>query len=95
MIQPDTTDAVSAIGEVSEIIRSIDDCRESIASAVEQQHTNTNEMNRGVVDASGRGQSRSRATSAAGRGGLRPGRDGQHELRLLGLRVARRGDTFA
>jgi methyl-accepting chemotaxis protein len=52
MIQSDTTDAVSAIGEVSEIIRSINEYQESIASAVEQQHANTNEMNRGVVEAS-------------------------------------------
>jgi methyl-accepting chemotaxis protein len=51
-IQGDTTDAVGAIGEISEIIASINDYQLTIASAVEEQTATTNEMSRNVAEAS-------------------------------------------
>jgi len=53
-IQEDTNAAVLAIGEISQIIASINDLQLSIASAVEQQTATTNEMSRGAVEAAGR-----------------------------------------
>ena len=56
-IQSDTTGAVDAIGQISEIITSINDYQLTIASAVEEQTATTNEMSRNVTDASdGAGQ---------------------------------------
>jgi methyl-accepting chemotaxis protein len=52
MIQSDTADAVSAIGEISQIISRINDFQLSIATAVEEQTANSAEMNRNVVEAS-------------------------------------------
>ncbi|QCX28566.1 methyl-accepting chemotaxis protein [Nocardioides jishulii] len=51
-IQGDTAGAVSAIGEIDAIIRSINDYQLTIASAVEEQTATTNEMGRNVADAS-------------------------------------------
>ncbi|GAA4372057.1 methyl-accepting chemotaxis protein [Nocardioides caricicola] len=51
-IQSDTTGAVSAIGEISTIISSINDYQLTIASAVEEQTATTNEMARNVAEAS-------------------------------------------
>ena len=50
-IQADTTGAVDAIGQISEIITSINDYQLTIASAVEEQTATTNEMSRNVADA--------------------------------------------
>ena len=51
-IQNDTGNAVSAIGEISEIINKINDISSTIASAVEEQSATTNEMTRNVAKAS-------------------------------------------
>ncbi|MCM0622297.1 methyl-accepting chemotaxis protein [Nocardioides bruguierae] len=51
-IQGDTDGAVSAIGEISQIIGSINEYQMTIASAVEQQSATTNEMMRNVSEAS-------------------------------------------
>lgn len=51
-IQGDTSRAVEAIGEISEIINRINDISNTIASAVEEQSATTNEMSRNVQDAS-------------------------------------------
>lgn len=50
-IQADTRAAVEAIGEVSVIIGRINDYQTTIASAVEEQTTTTNEMSRNVAEA--------------------------------------------
>ncbi|KAB2642699.1 MAG: PAS domain S-box protein [Verrucomicrobia bacterium] len=50
-IQSDTTSAVSAIGEISEIIAKISDFQNTIASAVEEQTATTNEISRNVAEA--------------------------------------------
>jgi methyl-accepting chemotaxis protein len=50
-IQAATTDAVSAIGEVSRIITQVNDYQVTISSAVEEQTATTNEMNRNVAEA--------------------------------------------
>ena len=56
-IQADTTSAVSAIAEVTQVINQISDYQTTIASAVEEQTATTNEMNRSVNDAAaGSGQ---------------------------------------
>jgi methyl-accepting chemotaxis protein len=52
-IQGDTTAAVSAIGEISEIVAQISDRQTTIASAVEEQTATTNEMARSVTEAAG------------------------------------------
>jgi methyl-accepting chemotaxis protein len=50
-IQSDTSNAVTAIGEISAIIARINDFQVTIASAVEEQTATTNEMNRNVAEA--------------------------------------------
>jgi methyl-accepting chemotaxis protein len=50
-IQADTGAAVTAIGEISHIIASINDYQLTIASAVEEQTATTNEMSRSVAEA--------------------------------------------
>lgn len=50
-IQSDTTDAVSAIEQISSIVASINESQLTIASAVEEQTATTNEMSRGVAEA--------------------------------------------
>ncbi|MFI7541954.1 methyl-accepting chemotaxis protein [Actinoplanes sp. NPDC049599] len=50
-IQADTTSAVAAIAEVTQVITQISDYQTTIASAVEEQTATTNEMNRSVSDA--------------------------------------------
>jgi methyl-accepting chemotaxis protein len=56
-IQGDTAGAVTAIGEISGIITSINQFQMTIASAVEEQTSTTNEMNRNVAEAAtGAGQ---------------------------------------
>ncbi|MEV6601103.1 methyl-accepting chemotaxis protein [Actinoplanes sp. NPDC051346] len=50
-IQSDTSGAVSAIEEISEIIARISDFQTTIASAVEEQSVTTNEMSRNVAEA--------------------------------------------
>jgi methyl-accepting chemotaxis protein len=52
-IQGDTSSAVTAIGEISTIITSINDYQLTIASAVEEQTATTNEMSRNVAEAAG------------------------------------------
>lgn len=50
-IQADTESAVMAIGQIKEIIASINDAQLTIASAVEEQTATTNEMARNVSEA--------------------------------------------
>ncbi|HET9138498.1 MAG TPA: methyl-accepting chemotaxis protein, partial [Actinophytocola sp.] len=50
-IQADTANAVHAIGEISVVIGRINDIQTSIAAAIEQQSSTTNEMNRNVTHA--------------------------------------------
>ncbi|GGQ50687.1 methyl-accepting chemotaxis protein [Couchioplanes azureus] len=50
-IQADTTGAVTAIEEITEIIARISDFQTTIASAVEEQSVTTNEMSRNVAEA--------------------------------------------
>jgi methyl-accepting chemotaxis protein len=52
-IQGDTTAAVAAIGEISEIVAQISDRQATIASAVEEQTATTQEMSRSVQEAAG------------------------------------------
>ncbi|MCF6745805.1 methyl-accepting chemotaxis protein [Blastococcus sp. KM273128] len=52
-IQGDTTAAVSAIEEISQIVGQISDRQTTIASAVEEQTATTNEMSRSVQEAAG------------------------------------------
>jgi methyl-accepting chemotaxis protein len=51
-IQGDTTGAVTAIEQISQVIAKISDYQTTIASAVEEQTATTNEMNRSVAEAS-------------------------------------------
>ncbi|XVU30438.1 methyl-accepting chemotaxis protein [Actinoplanes sp. CA-054009] len=50
-IQADTGIAITAIGDISEIIARISDYQTTIAAAVEEQTATTGEMNRGVSEA--------------------------------------------
>ncbi|WNM24585.1 methyl-accepting chemotaxis protein [Demequina capsici] len=50
-IQGDTDGAVDAIGQISEIVKQINDFQMTIASAVEEQTATTAEMSRGVAEA--------------------------------------------
>jgi methyl-accepting chemotaxis protein len=52
-IQGDTSGAVSAIAEISEVIGRINDIQTTIASAVEEQTATTNEIARSVTEAAG------------------------------------------
>ncbi|WP_309006838.1 PAS domain-containing protein [Pelagicoccus sp. SDUM812005] len=51
-IQTDASGAVAAIGDISEIIRRINDIQNEIASAVDEQSATTNEIARNVSEAS-------------------------------------------
>jgi methyl-accepting chemotaxis protein len=65
-IQADTAAAVTAIGEISGIIASINDYQLTIASAVEEQTATTNEMSRSVAEAaSGSGEIATNITGVA------------------------------
>jgi methyl-accepting chemotaxis protein len=50
-IQSDTQEAVAAIGEITSIIRKIDDIQTVVAASVEEQAATTNEIARSVSDA--------------------------------------------
>lgn len=50
-IQGDTKGAVSAIGQITEIIGQLNDISNTIASAVEEQTATTTEMNRNITEA--------------------------------------------
>jgi methyl-accepting chemotaxis protein len=66
-IQGDTTGAVQAIGEISQIIASINDYQLTIASAVEEQTATTTEMSRSVAEAAaGSGEIAGNITGVAG-----------------------------
>jgi methyl-accepting chemotaxis protein len=52
-IQADTSSAVAAIGEISQIIQRINDYQVTIASAVEEQTATTAEMSRSIQEAAG------------------------------------------
>ncbi|WP_305785893.1 methyl-accepting chemotaxis protein [Symbioplanes lichenis] len=52
-IQADTSSAVEAIGEISQIIQRINDYQVTIASAVEEQTATTGEMSRSIGEAAG------------------------------------------
>ena len=65
-IQQDTEAAVGAIGEISEIIRQIHDFQNTIASAVEEQATTTNEIGRNIEEAArGTGEIAANTTGVA------------------------------
>jgi methyl-accepting chemotaxis protein len=65
-IQSDTAGAVEAIGEIAQIIASINDFQLTIASAVEEQTATTNEMSRNVAEAAtGTGEIASNITGVA------------------------------
>ncbi|MBI3805821.1 MAG: methyl-accepting chemotaxis protein [Nitrospirae bacterium] len=51
MIQTDTKEAVSAIGEISEVISQINEIATTIAGALEEQTATTNEISRSVSEA--------------------------------------------
>ncbi|WP_433049982.1 methyl-accepting chemotaxis protein [Dactylosporangium sp. CS-033363] len=55
-IQSDTTGAVAAMSEISDIIARINEYQTTIASAVEQQSATTEEMNRSVEEAASTGR---------------------------------------
>ena len=66
-IQGDTESAVRAIGEVSDVIFTINGFQETIAAAVEEQTATTNEMNRNVAQAaSGSGEIAQNIAEVAG-----------------------------
>lgn len=50
-IQGDTKGAVTAINQISEVIRQVNDISNTIATAVEEQNATTNEMSRNVNEA--------------------------------------------
>ncbi|MGB8061653.1 MAG: methyl-accepting chemotaxis protein [Candidatus Sulfotelmatobacter sp.] len=50
-IQGDTKGAVAAIGQISDVIRQVNDISNTIATAVEEQNATTNEMARNVSEA--------------------------------------------
>ncbi|MGB8012085.1 MAG: methyl-accepting chemotaxis protein [Terriglobales bacterium] len=50
-IQGDTKGAVGAIGQISEVIKQVNDISNTIATAVEEQNATTNEMSRNVTEA--------------------------------------------
>ena len=50
-IQGDTKNAVGAIGQISEVIKQVNDISNTIATAVEEQNATTNEMARNVSEA--------------------------------------------
>ncbi|WP_258236743.1 methyl-accepting chemotaxis protein [Nocardioides campestrisoli] len=52
-IQSDTSGAVTAIAEITDVISRINDIQTTIASAVEEQTATTNEIARNVTDAAG------------------------------------------
>jgi len=66
-IQGDTSSAVTAIGEISDIINQINDLQTAIAGAVEEQTATTNEITRNVADAArGSSEISQNITSVAG-----------------------------
>ena len=66
-IQSDTGTAITAIGEISEVVARISDYQTTIAAAVEEQTATTGEMNRGVSEAaSGVGEIASGIEALAG-----------------------------
>jgi len=65
-IQGDTKSAVGAIGQISEVIRQVNDISNTIATAVEEQNATTNEMARNVSEAArGSGEITSNITGVA------------------------------
>jgi methyl-accepting chemotaxis protein len=65
-IQVDTEGAVTAISQIEEIIRAINDHQGTIASAVEEQTSTTNEMSRSISEAAmGAGEIASNITGVA------------------------------
>jgi len=50
-IQEDTKNAVGAIGQISDVIKQVNDISNTIATAVEEQNATTNEMSRNVSEA--------------------------------------------
>ncbi|MEN1977008.1 methyl-accepting chemotaxis protein, partial [Cellulomonas sp. P4] len=66
-IQNDTGAAVVAIGQIAQIIASINDYQLTIASAVEEQTATTNEMSRSMAEAAtGSGEIATNITGVAG-----------------------------
>ncbi len=66
-IQTDTKSAVGAIGQISGVIRQVNDISNTIATAVEEQNATTNEMARNVGEAAkGSGEITSNISGVAG-----------------------------
>ena len=83
-IQGDTSGAVSAIGEISAIIASINDYQLTIASAVEEQTATTNEMSRSVQEAAtGSGEIATNITDVATSSG-----EAAHALSRMGEAIS-------
>ena len=89
MIQSETTQAVQAIGELSEVIAQINVTQSSIAAAVEEQTATTNEIGRNVSEAASASGEIARniegVASAAGESsqGASQGRQAAEELARL------------
>lgn len=84
MIQTQTANAVTAIGQISEIVKQINDFQMTIASAIEEQTATTNEMSRGVAEAaSGAGEIAATIASVASSSA-----DASNVLSQIGLSVA-------
>ena len=103
-IQADTTGAVDAIEQISEVIGQISDYQTTIASAVEEQTVTTNEMSRSVAEAAagsteiaanvaGVAEAAGRRRAAAWATGQRPPTSCPHERRAAGARRALPGLT--
>lgn len=99
-IQHNSSGAVKAIGEISEVISQINDISNTIASAVEEQTATTNEIGRNVSDAA-RGSTeitRSIAGVAASAettsNGARDTRQASQELSQLAAELHRLMDRF-
>ncbi|WP_311774237.1 MULTISPECIES: methyl-accepting chemotaxis protein [unclassified Nostoc] len=56
-IQTDTTSAVQAITQITDIINQINDFQSTIASAIEEQTTTTNEISRNIIAEAAKGTS--------------------------------------
>jgi methyl-accepting chemotaxis protein len=85
-IQSDTQAAVEAIASISGVINQINDISSTIATAVEQQNSTTNEMARNVSEAahgSGEITSNIRGVAEAAQGTTRGATDTQNALRQL------------
>ncbi len=90
-IQTDTAATVTAISEISEVVRQINDFQLTIASAVEEQTATTAEMGRGAAGAaSGSGEIASNIASVA-----QSAADASHVLQQIGVSVSELAELSA